>query len=168
MNASNPEHERIERLLRRAHLPEPSAQLKDRVTQATRQAWDQASKDVPWRIPLRRLALSAAATVAVVALANHLGKVPGPRAHPHDPVARSVPNAEVEELAETVYSPARRRLTTNGHRSSTVDGATLRERIENIRAVLDDLNNDGTQAQPAPGGGRSRLLHYRVYLGPYS
>jgi len=168
MNESNPEHERIEHLLRRTHLPGPSPQLRDRVTNAARQAWDQAQEDVPWRIPLRRLALSTAAAVIAVALANHLGDVPGPRARPHDRVAASVPNPEVEELAEMVYGPARWRLTTHSRKSPAVDGATLGDRMENIRAVLDEMQDDGLQAQPAPGGGRSRLLRNRLHLGSYS
>jgi len=168
MKDSNAKHEEIARVLAEARLPEPSVDLRNRVTKAARAAWNEGPANVPWQIPLRRLALSATAAVVVVALANHLGDVPGPRARPNDPVAASVPSPEVEKLAEMVYGPARSRLTTDGRRSSTVDGATLRERIENIRAVLDDLKNDGTQAQPAPGGGRSRLLRYRVYLGPYS
>ena len=168
MNEPRSEHDRIARLLKQAHLPEPSPPLHDRVTTAARQAWDRESTDVPWQIPLRRLALSAAAAVIVVSLANHLSNVAGPRVRPDGPVAASVPNPEFEELAEMVYGPARSRLATDHRKPSVVDGATLRDKMENMRAVLDDLENDGIQAQPAPGGGRSRLLRNRLRLGSYS
>jgi hypothetical protein len=168
MNASDPEHERIDRLFRRAYLPEPSAQVKDRVTKAARHAWDRASQDIPWRIPLRRLSLSAAAAVVVVALANHLGEVSGPRARPDDPRPASALNPEVEKLVKMVYGSVRGRLVTNGRRPSAVDGATLRDRMENIRAVLDEMEDDRIQAQPAPDGGRSRLPRNPRCLGSYA
>ena len=168
MNQPNPEHERIERLLKRAHLPEPSSQLRGRVTTAARQAWDQTPDDVPWQTPLRRLALSAAATVAVVALAHHLGDMPRPRARPNHSAAAQVPSPEVEKLAEMAYGPARGRLAVSGRGPSAVDGAALRNMMESIRAVLDEMEDYGPQAQPTPAGGRSRLLPSRPRPGSYS
>jgi hypothetical protein len=168
MNETNAEHERIERLLKQARLPEPPSPLHDRVTTAAKQAWDQTPTDVPWQVPLRRLALSAAAAVIVVSLANHLGNVAEPRAHPRGPVAASISNPDVEEMAEMVYSPSRYRLATDRRRISEMGGATLRNKMENIRAVLEELENNGIQAQPTPSGGRSRLLRNRRRLGAYS
>ncbi len=168
MNEPNAEHDEIERLLKQAHLPEPSAQLRDRVTAASRQAWNQAPTDVPWQVPLRRLALSAAAAVIVVSLANHLGNVAGPQERPNGPVAASVSDPDIEELAEMVYSPARSRLATGHRRPSAVDGATLGDKLESIRRIFDEMEDHDIQAQPTPGGGRSRLPRSRPRVGSYS
>lgn len=168
MSDPNAEHEKIERLLKQARLPEPSSQLRERVTTAAKQAWDQAPTDVPWQIPLRRLVLSAAAAVIVVSLANHLGDVVGPQAQPVSPVAASISNPDIEELAEMVYGPSRSQLGANRRGPSAVDGATLRDKIESIRNILDDLDNNSIQTQPTPSGGRSRLLRGRPRVGSYS
>jgi len=168
MNETNAEHERIERLLKQAHLPQPSSQLHDRVTAAAKQTWDREATDVPWKIPLRRLALSAAAAVIVVSLASHLGNVAGPRAHRDDPVAASVSDPDMEEMAEMVYSSSRHRLGTGRRRTSGISGARLRDKMESIRAVLEELESNDIQAQPAPSGGRSRLLRNRLRPGSYS
>ena len=168
MNETNAEHERIERLLKQARLPEPSAQLRDRVTAAAKQAWDHTPTDVPWQVPLRRLALSAAAAVIVVSLANHLGNVAGPQARPDGPVAASISDSDIGELAEMVYGPSRSQLGTSRRGPSAANGITLRDKIESIRNILDELDNNGIQAQPTPGGGRSRLLRGQPRVGSYS
>jgi len=168
MNETNAEHERIERLLKQARLPQPSSQLHDRVTTAAKQTWDREATDVPWKIPLRRLALSAAAAVIVVSLANHLGDVAGPQARPGSPVAASISNPDMEEMAEMVYSPSRYRLGTGRRRTSEIGGARLRDKMESIRRMFDELEDNGIQAPPTPSGGRSRLLRGRPRVGSYS
>ena len=72
MNETNAEHERIERLLKQAHVPAPSNQLRERITDSARQAWKRNEAETPWRVPLRRLALSAVAAVIIISLTNHL------------------------------------------------------------------------------------------------
>jgi len=55
------DNEQLEDLLRMAHLPEASPELKQRITAEARKAWKQTSAEVSWGIPLRRLVASAAA-----------------------------------------------------------------------------------------------------------
>ncbi len=168
MNESRPQDSEIERLLARAHLLEASSQLHDRVTAAARQAWNREPADVPWREPVRRLVLSAAAAVIVISLANHLGNLAGPQVQPEDPAAASVSNSDLEELTEMVYGPSRNRLATSRRRYSRINSVILRDRMEAVRSMLDELERRTVETQPAPSGGASRMLRSQPHSGLYS
>ncbi len=70
MNEKDMENDKIEHLLRKAHIPEPSPLLKERITTEARKAWNQTSLEMPWQIPIRRLVASAAAAVLIISIAN--------------------------------------------------------------------------------------------------
>jgi hypothetical protein len=70
MNETNGENKQLESLLRKAHLPEPSPELKERITSGATKAWNQTSPELPWQIPVRRLIVSAAAAVFIIWMAN--------------------------------------------------------------------------------------------------
>jgi len=61
----------MERLLKKARLAEPSAEFKARITRAAKEAWNEPPVEMPWRIGLRRLAVSAAAAVLMISSANY-------------------------------------------------------------------------------------------------
>ena len=71
MKATDGQFDEIERCLKRARPAEPSAELKARIVGSARETWSKAPADIPWRIPLRHLAVSAAAAVLIVSSANY-------------------------------------------------------------------------------------------------
>jgi len=158
----------IEQRLKQARLLEPTPQLRDRASTAAKHAWDTAPAEVPWQIPLRRLALSAAAALIIVSAASRLGGLARPRPRPGVNTGTSTPNPDLEELTETVYGASWSRLGTGLRRSSEFGGAARRDKMGTLRSMLNDIENEGTPAQPTPGGGRSRLLPGRPRVGSHS
>jgi len=168
MNEPNQAQERVERLLKASGPGGPSEALKARVITAAKAAWHQGPGEVPWQVPVWRLAVSAAAAGIIIAFGNHLGDFARSGAQAGVAVAAETANPELEELAEMVYGPSRSRLGTKHRRTTGVNDTTLREKVERIEQILDEMDSNGIQAQPAPGGGRSRLLRYQRCLGSYS
>jgi len=145
MNAPNQEHERIEHLLKQAKLPEPSAQLHDRVTTATRQAWNQEPAEVPWQVPVRRLAISAAATFLVISAANHFSNHVTNQVQSYTGPAESVRSTSDNPLGAWVEDPPYRyRLGSTRPYRHLLDGEAVRNRMENLRQILDEMNHNGT------------------------
>jgi hypothetical protein len=158
MNAKDAQNERLEELLRKAHLPEPSPQLQERITAAAKRAWDQAPQELPWLIPFRRLVASAAAAVLIIWLANcssdlTLAKWSSGAVH-----MVSQRPSDIEALPEMPYGPFVRRLACLNRRSSVIDASALKDRIEALRHVLDEAQWDGPTKPPVPTEGRSRLI----------
>jgi len=152
------ENNEIERLLRRAKLPEPSAELKERVTHAARKAWNEAAPDVPWQIPIRRLAISAAAAVLMISLANYYAdRVPAGRPT-HEFVASMV---ETPELDDWLQMPRSRLVRHLGNKASAYSPATLREHMEKARQLLDESESTEPLDAGAPVKYKSRLLPAR-------
>jgi len=158
MNAKDAENNRIENFLRKAHLPEPSLPLKERITTAAKRAWSQSPLELPWLIPVRRLAASAAAAVVIIWLANYssdctlaqwqFGK---------SPTASDQPT-EIEALPEMPYDPFVRRLASLDRRSCVIDASALNGHIEALRHILDETQQNGTTKPPIPTEGRSGLI----------
>ncbi len=159
MNDMDRENNEIERLLRRARLPEPSAELKERVSGAARQAWDQASPDVPWQVPVRRLVVSAAAAVLMISLANYYAdRVPASRPT-HEFVASMV---ETPELDDWLQMPCGRLVRHLTNRPPAFTSATLREHMEKVRDVLDESESTDPPDAGAPVEYKSRLVPARL------
>jgi len=159
MNEIDREDNEIERLLRRAKLPEPSAELEERVTSAARQAWNEAAPDVPWQIPIRRLAISAAAAMLMVSLANYCAD--------HVPAGRqsyefAASIAETPELDDWLQMPGSSLVRHLTNKPSARSPATLREHMEKVRQILDESETTEPPDAGAPAEYKSRLLPARL------
>jgi len=159
MNEMDRENNEIERLLRQAKLPKPSAELEERVTSAARQAWDQAASDVPWQIPVRRVAISAAAAVLMISFANYWAdRVPAGRPT-HEFVASTV---ETPELDDWLQMPCDRLVRHLTNRPPAFTSATLRKHMEKVRRVLDESESTEPPDAATPVEYKSRLLPARL------
>lgn len=158
MTEMDRENNEIERLLRRAKLSEPSAELKERVTSAARKAWAEAAPDVPWQIPVRRLMVSAAAAVLMVSLANYWAdRVPaGRQSH-----GFAADTEEARELDDWLQMPCSRLVRHLGNKASACSPATLREHMEKVRQILDESESP-SRPDAVPVERRSRFLPARL------
>jgi len=155
MNEMDRENNEIECFLRQAKLPEPSAELKERVTHAARRAWSGGAPDVLWQVPVRRLAISAAAAMLMVSLANYCaGRVPVGRQSRE--FATSI--VEASEPDDWLQMPVRHPV----NKPSTFTPATLRKHIEKVRQILDESEVTGPSDAGAPVEYKSHLLPARL------
>lgn len=168
-NENDAKNKRLEALMRKAYLPEPSPQLKERITAEAKKAWTQAASDVPWQIPIRRLAVSAAAAVLAVWLANCSSDyVLGRRMTGGVPVAGRVSDQnDINALPEMPYSPFVRRLVSVHSESSGFDASALIDRAEAYRRILDEALQS-TFSQPPQDGPQSRLNMAWPFAHSYS
>jgi hypothetical protein len=154
MNETSKENDDVERLLRRARLPEPSAELKERVTSAARRAWDQAAPDIPWQVPVRRLGVAAAAAMLMVTLANYCGdSVPADRqSHGFTTTTEEPP-----DLGDWLqpYSPIARHLAMTS--KSPRNPAALLEYMAKVREFLGEDEHGEAPDAATPVERRSRL-----------
>ena len=145
MNKPRSEHERIERLLRKAHLPEPSSQLHDHVTVAAREAWNQEPAEVPWQVPVRRLAISVAAMFLVISAANHFSNRVTQQAQSYaSPIESVRSTAETSLDAWVEEAPYRYRLGSIQPDRPLLNSQAIRNRTESLRQMLDEMNHNGT------------------------
>ncbi len=168
MNEKDIQNKQLESILRRAHLLEPSPELKEQITAEAAKAWNQTSPELSWQIPIRRLLVSAAAAVFVIWLANCSSdyavaqwRSGGP------PVAhQELPN--LDALPEISYSPLARHLVSTGRKPSITNASVLRNHAETVLRILDEAQQNGVSKPPAPVEGRSRLLPTQPGFNSYS
>lgn len=168
MNEKDLENDKLEHLLRKAHIPEPSPLLKERITTEARKAWNQTSLELPWQIPVKRLVASAAAAMFVIFIANYFsdltlahwwsGSVPITRLQPPD----------LDLLPEMPYRPFVRHLVSVNRKPSMTDASALRDYAERLRQALQETQQNGASNQQVPNGGRSRLLPAKPHSDYYS
>lgn len=158
------ENERLENLLRMAHLSEPSPQLRERITAEAKRVWNQAALELPWRIPLRRLAVSAAAAVLIIWLANCSSDYALGRWRAAKVLMAVEQPADIDALPELPYGPFIGSLVSVSHRSLVIDTSSLSEHVGMVRQILDETWQNGA---PAPVG-RSRLTPDRAGAYSYS
>ena len=165
MKDKRTDNEQLEDLLRMAHLPEASPELKQRITAEARKAWKQTSAEVSWGIPLRRLVASAAAAVLIVSLTNYSSDLALDkwRSGESFPVG-----SEYQSLPEMPYGPFAKHLATVSRKPSGMDASALRDHVETVRRALDDSQHDGISISPAPSGGSSLFVPARNRAGSYS
>lgn len=159
MNEMGRESNEVERLLRRAKLPEPSAELKRRATDAAREAWDEAALDFPWQIPIRRLAISAAAAVLMISLANYWADCVSAGRQSHEFAASMV---ETPELDDWLQMSCGRLVGHLGNKASACSPAALREHMAKVKQVLDEGEPTESPDAVAPVEYKSRLLPTRL------
>jgi hypothetical protein len=168
MNEKDLENDKIEHLLRRAHIPEPSPLLKERITTEARKEWNQTSLELPWQIPLRRLVASAAAAVFIISIANFSSNHALKKWRPGDVRATREQLPDLETLPEMPYISFVRHLVSVNRRPSITDASALRDYAERVRQALQETQQNGTSNEKVPNGGRSRLLPIQLSPDSYS
>ncbi len=156
MNRSNEGHAGIEGLLKRVRPPEPSSELKARVLRIAGEAWLKASAGVAWQIPIRRLALSAAAATVLISLANLYGDRASARRPPAPtPVAERVEPCDLDTMMDPDASSIRYTVTTA--RSAQPDASAIFDYLARVRKALGETERDDASGSPTPTERRSRL-----------
>jgi hypothetical protein len=147
----------VERLLKKVRLAEPPEELRVKIVGAARETWEKAPADIPWRIPLRHLGLSAAAAVLIVCCANDYSAQAVAPWQAGRPVAARPASASLEDTPDMPYSPfVRHLIATCGAPAS--DASALLDYIQNARKTLDGAEQDNAADGSGPSGHESRLL----------
>ena len=168
MNEKDIQNKQLESILRRAHVPEPSPELKEQITTMAVKAWNQPSSELSWQIPVRRLIVSAAAAVFVIWLANCSSDYALARWQSGGlPVAHQKPS-DLDALPEIHYSPLARHLVSTGRKPSITNASALRNYAETVLRILDEAQQNGVSKPSAPVEGRSRLLPTQSGFNSYS
>jgi hypothetical protein len=157
MKPADRQFDEIERCLKQAHLAEPSAELKARIVGSARETWRKAPADIPWRIPLRHLAISAAAAVLIVSSANYFSTAAVAPWQAGRPAGARMEVANREDMPEMPYSPfVRHLIATSG--APAQDASVLLDYFQNIRKTLDGAEQDDAADGSGPSEQESRLL----------
>ena len=168
MNEKDLENDRIENLLRKARPSEPSPLLKERITAEARKAWNQTSLEMPWQIPIRRLAASAAAAVLIISIANFSSDHALKGWYPRDIRTTREQPLDLEILPDMPYRPFVRHTVSVNRKPSINNASALRDYTERVRQVLNEMQQNGASNQPVQDGGRSRLFPAQPGSGSYS
>ena len=167
MNENN-ENKQLEDILRKAHLPEPSPQLKERITTEAKKTWIQTSSELPWQTPVRRLIASAAAAVLIIWLANSSSDYLMVRWQSSRLKIAYQQHSDLDALTEIPYSPLVRHLVSTGRRLSITDASALLNYAETVRSILSESQQNGSSKTPAPTEGRSILIPKQSSFNSYS
>jgi len=162
------EKEKLEQILRKAHIPEPTPILKERITTEAKKAWNQSSEEIPWHIPMRRLVASAAAAVIILSITNFYNEHTLKRWHFRDNGITSRQALDLETLPEISYRPFERHLVSVSRKPSINDTLTLRDYIGRFKQVFNEMQQNGDSNKQIPNGGRSRLFKVQPDSGYYS
>ena len=168
MKEKDMDNDKLEQLLRKAHPSEPSPLLKERITAEAKKAWNQASVEVSWQIPIMRLAASAAAAIIIVSITNFASNHSLKRWHPGDVEIIKVEVPDLEELPEMPYSLLMRNLVSVNRRPSMPDASALCNYTERVRHILIETQQNSTSIEQVPDGGRSRLFKVQTDSSYYS
>ncbi len=156
MRAVDGQFDEIERCLKQARLVEPSAELKARIVGSARETWTKAPADIPWRIPLRHLAISAAAAVLIVSSANYFSMAAVAPWQAGRPGTIRMEAAHFEDRPEIPYSPfVRHLIATSG--APAHDASALLDYFQSVRKTLDGAEQDEAADGSGPGEQESRL-----------
>jgi len=156
MRAADGQFDEIERHLKRACLAKPSAELRQRTIGAAKETWEKAPADIPWRIPLRHLAVSAAAAVLIVSCANYFSQAALAPWQAGRPGTTRMQAAHFEDTPEMPYSPfVRHLIATSG--APAHDAAALLDYFQSVRKTLEGAEPDDAADGSGPGERESRL-----------
>ena len=157
MKATDRQFDEMEQRLKQARLAKLSDELKARIVGSARQTWRTAPADIPWRIPLRRLAISAAAAVLIVSCANYFSSAAVAPWQADRPGTVRMQAAHSQDTPEMPYSPfVRNLIATSG--TPTYDASALLDYFQNARRTLDGAEPDEATDGSGPGERESRLL----------
>ncbi len=166
MRLSDAQFDEIEQCLKRARLAEPAAELKARIVGSARETWTKAPADIPWRIPLRHLAISAAAAVLIVSSANYFSMAAVAPWQAGRPVTARMQAAHLEDMPEMPYSPfVRHLIATSG--MPAYDASVLLDYFQSVRKALDGAEQDDAADGSGPGERESRLLPAGAKIDSY-
>ena len=168
MKDKNSKYERLEARMTQAHVPEPSALLKQRITAEASSVWNQTSGDVSWLVPLWRLSASAAAVVLIVwlthtssdyALAQRSGRLPIPVQHRL---------GDLHTLSDTPYSPLVKHLVLVERGSSVTDASVWHNYVPAIKKFMEEPEQNRTSNPVSLPQGRSRLMPGQIGVTSHS
>ena len=168
MNEKDLENDKIEHLLRRAHPSEPSPLLKERITTEAKKAWNRTTVEIPWQIPVRRLAASAAAAVLIISITNFSNDRALKGWYPRDirTTREQIPKHEV--LPDMPYRHFVRHTVSINRKPSINNASALRDYTERVRQVLNEMQQNGASSEQVPDGGRSLLVPTQSVSDSYS
>jgi hypothetical protein len=167
-NEKDMQNEKLESLLRKARLPEPLSELRERITAESTRVWRQTSAELSWRIPFMRLVASAAAAVFIVWLTNFSSDYSMARWQTRRLTPTNQKPSELDVLPEMPYGPFVRYLASVSRELPASDASGLRDYVETVRRLLDEAPQDEVLKPLAPTGSRSRLLPGRSNPSSYS
>ncbi len=157
MKATDGQFDEIEQRLKQARPAEPSAELRQRTIEAAKEAWAKAPADIPWRVPLRHLGISAAAAVLIVSCANYFSRAAVAPWQAGRTGTVRMQAAHVEDTPEMPYSPfVRHLIATSG--APAHDASILLNYFQSVRKTLEGAEPDDTADGSGPGERESRLL----------
>jgi hypothetical protein len=165
MRPADGQFDEIEQCLKQARLAEPSAELKARVVGTARETWRQAPADIPWRIPLRHLGISAAAAVLIVSCAKYFSTAAVAPWQAGRPGTVRMEAAHFEDMPEMPYSPfVRHLIATSG--TPAQDASALLDYFQSVRKTLEGAEQDEAADGSGPGereglGGKTGVMEYR-------
>lgn len=168
MNAKDAKNRRLEDFLRKAQLRVPSPQLKQQIITGAKKTWNQAPAEIPWLIPFRRLAASAAAAIIIIWLANYSSDFAMAQWRSVKFPAATKQPPDLESLPEATYGPFVRRLVSANRRPATIDASALSDHIEALQNILDEAQQTNTAAPSAPSDGTSHLISNPPNSSSYS
>ena len=149
MRPADRHFDEIEQRLKQARLAEPSAELKARIVGSARETWSKAPADIPWRIPLRHLAVSAAAAVLIVSSANYFSTAAVAPWQAGRPVTSRIEAAHFEDMPEMPYSPfVRHLIATSG--APAQDASVLLDYFQSVRKTLEGAEQDNAADGSGP------------------
>lgn len=154
MSRTNEEHVRTEGFLKRVRPQEPSAELKAQVLRAARDAWHDASAGIPWRIPLRRLVVSAAAAAVLISLANLYGDCASIRPATQVLTSGSAEPCDLDIMTDPQMSFMR--YAVRAGRPARPEASLLADYLEMVCETLTET--EGGDGSDEPAERRSRLF----------
>ena len=162
------ENDKLEQILKKAHIPEPTPILKERITTEAKKVWNQNSQEIPWQIPARRLLASAAAAVIIMSITNFYNEHTLKRWHFRYNGTTSSQVPDLETLSDIPYRPFVRHLVSVNRKSSFIDASALSDYTKRLQQVLNETQQNGDSNEQIPDGGRSRLFKVQPDSGYYS
>ena len=164
----NTDNKQLEDLLRKAHLPEPSLELKERITTEAKKTWIQSPSELPWQVPVRRLLVSAAAAVFIIWLANSSSDYFMVQWQLSETKIANQQGSNLDVLTEIPYSPLARHLVSTGRRFSITEASAFRNYAEKMLLILDESQQNRASKPAAPTEGRSILHRKQSGINSYS
>ena len=159
MNEKDIENNKIENLLKKVNISEPTPLLKERIITEAKKVWNQSSQEIPWQIPIRRLVASAAAAVLIISIAdiynNHILK----KWQFKNAGTTTKQAPDLETLPDIPYRPFVRHLVLINRKPSINDASVFRDYTERLQQVLNEMQQNGSSYEQSPEGGRSHLFN---------